>query len=337
MVDKRIEIAMNLVEKDYYKKYFSTKESNTMSIELIEDETHLLNENIGLLPNYLLSQSYFFLIKSMYHTHFTKDNEVALSSLAQASSFSYLTLDTLYGALCDCREIRDSGYYQKYSMSELMPFASIPLIVGDFKKSEVLTQELIDSLNGKSCLIERGEYNALEAWFIIKLTSQAFGIELDKRKPRYPNKEKFKFYQDVLDNWDSEDIIEVDKMAYVLSELHLSIDYKLRINDLIVKPYFIKIFPYEILTWLKLRKRAGLKNPKTFTHPLMNTPIAKMFLDIKEPLPKPKELPYAKDLLEKLKEQCPNVEIPQWLDANNSTQTKRKSQSDDLLPEDFLK
>ena len=38
-----------------------------------------------------------------------------------------------------------------------------------------------------------------------------------------------------------------------------------------------------------------------------------MFLDIKEPLEKPTELPYAKELLEQLKEKCPNVEIPEWL------------------------
>jgi len=74
------------------------------------------------------------------------------------------------------------------------------------------------------------------------------------------------------------------------------------------------MFPYEILTWLKIRELKGLKNPTEFSHPFMNTPIAKMFLDIKEPLLKRKELPFAKELLEKLKEKSPNVEIPEWLD-----------------------
>jgi len=49
----------------------------------------------------------------------------------------------------------------------------------------------------------------------------------------------------------------------------------------------------------------------------MNIPIAKMFLELKEPLSKPTELPYAKELLEKLKEKCPDVEVPEWLSKNS--------------------
>jgi len=161
--------------------------------------------------------------------------------------------------------------------------------------------------------------------------------DFDRKNADYP--EKMYPYDEVLKNWDTEDGLEVEKYISILATIHLD-QTKEQVNE---GDYFEFgdtsrwLFPYEILTWFKLRELKGLKNPTKFTHPLMNTPIAKMFLDIKEPLPKPKELPFAKELLEKLKEKCPDVEIPEWLDANNSTQTKSKSQSDDLLPEDFLK
>jgi len=335
MIDKRIEVATNSIERNAFIKEVLAKNSSSMHIKFTEDGTPIFNENFGPLPSYFVSQSYFFIIKAMYHSSFTKDKEVILSSLSQASTFSYLTLDTLYNILCGCEAERKSGHYRPYTMSELVPLASMPLIVKDWEKAKILTQELADSLNAKSCIIERGEYKAVETWFIVKLATKVFDIELDKRKPRYPNKEDFKHYQDVLDKWDTEDMLEVDKMSYFLAELHLSIDYEERITDLLVKPYFMQLFPYEILTWLKLREKQGLKNPTEFSHPLMNTPIAKMFLDIKEPLAKPTALPFAKELLEKLQEECPDVEIPEWLDGVEVNAEEKKA-SDNIIPDDFM-
>jgi len=313
MTDKRIEVATSAIEKNAFIKKVLTKDSSNMHIKFTEEGAPIFNENFGPLPFYFVAQGYFFIIKAMYHSSFTKDKEVILSSLSQASAFSYLTLDIHYKFLCNCRKLKD-GHYHEHTMSELLPLSSMPFIVRDWETAKVMTQELADSLNAKSCIIERGEYDALEAWFMVKLATKVFDIELDKRKPRYPNKEDFKHYQDVLDKWDSEDMLEVDKMSYSLAELHLSIEYEERLTDLLVEPYFMQLFPYEILTWLKLRELKGLKNPTEFSHPLMNTPVAKMFLEIKEPLTKPKELPHAKELLAKLKEKCPNVEILEWLD-----------------------
>jgi len=105
-------------------------------------------------------------------------------------------------------------------------------------------------------------------------------------------------HMNMLKNLKSKDTAKINVLIYIICEMYLKLENK-------KKNSFQNInyaFPYEVLTWLKLRERKGLKNPTKFTHPLMNTPIAKMFLDIKEPLPKPKELPYAKELLEKLKE-----------------------------------
>ena len=139
----------------------------------------------------------------------------------------------------------------------------------------------------------------------------------------------------MLKNLKSKDTAKINVLIYIICEMYLELENK-------KKNLFQNInyaFPYEILAWLKLRELKGLKNPTKFTHPLMNTPIAKMFLNIKEPLPKPKELPYAKELLEKLKEKCPDVEIPQWLDSEDTPNTEKETQtqSNDTIPDDFMK
>ena len=162
----------------------------------------------------------------------------------------------------------------------------------------------------------------------------------------------------LLKEWDTTDNKTLDFDIEALCELHLSQAandladadahyeddiYNLRYRELFIPALYI--LPYEVLVWLKLRELKGLKNPKTFTHPLMNTPIAKMFLNIKEPLLYPQELPYAKELLEKLKEQCPDVEIPEWLDGSSSNSTanvkteetkEEKHTQDNIIPDDFF-
>ena len=156
-------------------------------------------------------------------------------------------------------------------------------------------------------------------------------------------------YVDALEHWDTTDMYQLQLMVETLCELHLAqatldladaeeygVDdiHNLRYRELFMPALYA--FPYEILTWLKLRELKGIKNPKSFTHPLMKAPIAKMFLNIKEPLPKPTELPFAKELLGKLQEQCPNVEIPEWLEGIDE-ETPAYQQSDNILPADFMK
>lgn len=67
-------------------------------------------------------------------------------------------------------------------------------------------------------------------------------------------------------------------------------------------PLFLPLFFF-------FRELKGFPNPTEFFHPLMNTPLVRMFLELKTPLAKPAELPYAKELLAKLKEACPQIEV----------------------------
>jgi hypothetical protein len=62
------------------------------------------------------------------------------------------------------------------------------------------------------------------------------------------------------------------------------------------------LFPHEILTFLRLREWAGLPNPSSFEHPLMNQPLAKLPEPV--PLPQP-ETPLLDAVIAKFKLEYP--------------------------------
>jgi hypothetical protein len=201
---------------------------------------------------------------------------------------------------------------------------SLFLLTREDAAFDASVEVMINSLNGKNCIIKKGYNKATISWFVLKLFALYSKKEITLHRLLQPKLETA--YEEILQSWDTQDKHELSKMIDILCEFHLvqsSKDLASAIEhdeeDILNHKYrelFLPMlypFPYEILVWLKLREKAGLENPKTFTHPLMKTPIAKMFLDLKEPLPKPTELPYAKELLEKIQEKCPNVQIPQWL------------------------
>ncbi len=214
-------------------------------------------------------------------------------------------------------------------------FLANQIIANDWEATEEMLDAYIASIQGDGSMIGYGHPEHQEAWFILDLAAKALGKTYDDTRAYLP--EEYELFEEVLKKWDTEDTKTVLLLVEKLSERHLLVNH-MALQDRYDKEengegvLYVNVhnfmLPYEILTWLKLRERAGIKNPKSFTHPLMNTPIAKMFLNIKEPLPKPKELPYAKELLEKLQEQCPDVEIPEWLE---------EIAYKDTIPEDFMK
>ena len=242
-----------------------------------------------------------------------KSKNKFIEEASMTAIYSYLTL---YIA---CQTCKCTLGQSNIDMQRAIIHFSLNILLSQEEQVEELGSLLIDGLNGENCTIQRGNYEAYGAWFIIELYSYYSGKEINKRRALYPKEGSNAPYNMILDDWDTEDMEQIDLFITLLSTKYLESatipmtednEDEKRAN---LEIPHIQLFPYEILAWLKLREKAGLKNPTEYTHPLMNTPIAKMFLDIKEPLPKPKELPYAKELLEKLKEKCPDVEIPEWL------------------------
>ena len=218
-------------------------------------------------------------------------------------------------------------------------FFSLTILSSTKKNIEKIGDILIDSINGDNSVIGYGHPEHTKAWFILDLYCKVFSKNYSEERAYLPD--DYIDFKNILNVWDTTDLITVELLVYALCELHLNenittlkkhieqeedgeaVEY-VDVNTFII--------PYEVLAWLKLRELKGLKNPTKFSHPLMKTPIAKMFLNIKEPLPKPTELPYAKELLEKLKERCPDVEVPEWLGEE-----KEKQKEPEFIPTIHLK
>jgi len=313
-----------LLDSGYYYEYQDNIRNNTF----IEDQIGMAFREIkgytAYPENYYMELlSDYFLYRTLYAIEVLDSKEKSITELARVNEYTNILIRI--NSRCCRKKVEDiSLKYFLLEMENIIPLVSISFLSQNFNETKVLTQNLINSLNAESCIIERGISDAHISWFTIELLSIYFNINIDKEVTNNPKKGAFKQYKNILDKWDIKDIIEVEKMIYILIELNsINIKKEQKKFDSSLC-YATSLFPYEILTWLKLRELKGLKNPTEFSHPLMNTPIAKMLLDIKEPLPKPKELPYAKELLETLKEKCPDVvEIPKWLDIIRKKYTKK--------------
>jgi len=298
-------------------------------VEYEIEEYLQLNEaaSLGGTIEAFFSLGWYSADRLIYEILNEKDDARITEETKRAVTYLYLAL--YFGAKsCKC----PSGGIMVSMHSIGLPL-SINILCNEWEESQEIGTYLIDSLNANGCIIQRGDSSAFRSWFILDIFSKVFDIDIDKRIARYPHDTEYALYQTISESWDTEDIDIVDKNIYFLCDMHLDLalskitdDNEEERREKLEIPH-IQLFPYEILTWLKLREKQGLKNPTEFSHPLMNTPIAKMFLDIKEPLAKPTELPYAKELLEKLQEECPDVEIPEWLETMTQTNT---------IPDDFM-
>jgi len=299
-----------------------------------------INEDFFILSVEFEELSEFYLMYALYAKVYSEDAEKNIQLFGTSAFYSY-------GLLHFFNQQCTGTYHSVVLMRKAVYLWSSLFLVKWDKESMDAGNALIDSLNKKGSIIRYGSRLYPESWFLIDLFSIAFDKPYDKEYADYP--ESMSGYSIILDQWDSEHLSIVDEFVTTLCDMHLRIEEQ--DND---EPEFeylnfskaiMAYYPYIVIGYLRIRERKGLKNPKTFTHPLMNTPIAKMFLNIKEPLLYPQELPYAKELLEKLKEQCPDVEIPEWLKGGESDGLDRKeaeinkqnnAKGDDIIPDDFF-
>jgi hypothetical protein len=287
----------------------------------------------------ILYRTYFFLNATIFMTLSSEDKSAIAKELSTSKAMSALVLKTLSQTLCSCNDYKDdpADYFSK-NMIEIIPLLTPSALCKDWEELKILTQFCVDSLNAENCIIKRGQPDALIAWFVIRLLSVVFELPINKRKPFAPAKEKFKHYQLILEQWDTENMIEMEKFVYLLCELHILADeYIDNSFQYYVDEEVATLFPYQIIIWLKLREYKGLKNPKTFSHPLMQTEIIKKLLNLDTSLlPAPEGDLEMKQFLEWLQKKCPDVEIPEWL----NTETKEEVtpvQDNNTIPDDFMK
>lgn len=163
------------------------------------------------------------------------------------------------------------------------------------------SHEIINIINkGLNTKFLKGGLNfAKAAWFIVEIANKAFSITTDYTGYNYPD--TLGIYQHALDKWDTTDLYELDNIVAEMCEHHLNqADFN---EEISFEFSFVKefVFVYEILAWLSVREKMGIKNPENFTHPLMQLPINEMpvqpivFNNIKS----------FEDVLKKLKEEFP--------------------------------
>lgn len=143
-------------------------------------------------------------------------------------------------------------------------------------------------------------------WFLMHLNCDTAGIALDTSPYSYP--EDMSPYRDVLADWRTPDLAKVQRFVSAMTDFHV-LEAEVR-ADLEGEPNEISefnteprmLFPHEILTFLRLREEAGLENPTSFDHPLMNQPLAKLPGPV--PLPRP-ATPLLDQVIEKFKRDYP--------------------------------
>ncbi|MBU3013274.1 hypothetical protein KO488_00800 [Poseidonibacter lekithochrous] len=242
----------------------------------------------------------YALDRATYSLFYLKDKSKYLEEFSLYSYYSHMTIhENSKAAKCL------KGYPELDMIRTTHLFAS-NIISKQWNQAFDIGNDLIDSLNAKSCIIRRGDENALVAWFLIELYSKISDYEINKRRAFYPK--EFKPYDKILENWDTNDLSEVDKYVYILCDMHLEQQQEHFEDEVSMLDLpFMKLYPYEIIAWLNLREKQGLNNPKEFSHPLMNELIAKTLLEIKEPLEKPNEVPFLKEFLDHLYKKCRDV------------------------------
>lgn len=138
------------------------------------------------------------------------------------------------------------------------------------------SHEVIDIINkGLATKFLKGGLNyAKAAWFITEIANKAFDITADYSSYKYPG--TLGVYQPALDKWNTTDLAELDNIVSEMCDYHLSqADFN---EETPLEFSFVKefVFTYEILAWLSVREKMGIKNPESFSHPLMQLSVNKL-------------------------------------------------------------
>ncbi|WP_320200730.1 hypothetical protein RMR16_025320 (plasmid) [Agrobacterium sp. rho-13.3] len=149
-------------------------------------------------------------------------------------------------------------------------------------------------------------------WFLIQMFRAGKGEPFIDLTP-YSHPERMAPYDQVLTDWKTTDLSKVKRWVEDMAEHHIQStdDSDPDALNEFDNPKF-KLFPYEILAFLRIREWAGLSNPLEFDHPLMNQSLAYKPLLAELPLPDP-ETPLLDRVLVRYQRDWPDLRIPDGL------------------------
>ena len=306
---EQLENEFNYYLNDFYTETFN--EEHVYGYENLEEfENYLKTVDIDNLDiKWLANASILHFDYAIFKNEQDKKEE-ALEHLSKSLQYGYLSLD--YGSkACSCFKDKSPFIIQNkavFIMSNL-------LLTNNIKEFEITANHLIDSLNGKSCIIKKGYKDSSISWMILKLYSLFFDKEINLHEVLQPKLQSP--FKEVIKNYNTTDVNEVEKLIYFLCDTHISIakeNYEIHYEEQFgeerdyngskYKELFIVglyQLPFEVFVWLKLRELKGLENPDLNNlHPLLNTNISQLYLSL-EKVDLDKNLIYANKLIEKLK------------------------------------
>ncbi|MCY1286391.1 hypothetical protein D9M70_353600 [compost metagenome] len=115
-------------------------------------------------------------------------------------------------------------------------------------------------------------------WFLLHLCSDIFSVNVATDNYSYPD--DMSPYDEVLEQWRTDDPALVKRLVSSMADFHLAHSRSTGHGDILEFDVEKRaLFPYEILAFLRIREWAGLRNPDSYDHPLMNTALAHMSAD----------------------------------------------------------
>ncbi|MNF57984.1 hypothetical protein D3C84_395260 [compost metagenome] len=137
-------------------------------------------------------------------------------------------------------------------------------------------------------------------WFLLELYAKSTNKNLDTSLYSYPA--EFSPYQQVINNWNTEDQTFLQVLISSMADFHLSHAKTPEHDDVLEFDYEERmLLPYEILAFLRIREWADLKNPSSFDHPLMQHPLAQLPATLVKPNSK-----LFNDVIDKFKKEFPS-------------------------------
>lgn len=299
---------MYLPEVDSERGYgWERAEGNALKLLSGEDEHQLIGFTLEQFHDY--HQDYFY----YYMLTFGNISDSA-KEFARSSAYAYFTSAFDHSFNC-------IGKLNTTDIKLLMFRLHLFIRASWWEESEALTtwvmKDILTKDEEKMIFVSPSGIGIYRmSWFILTLAAKTFGHELDESY--YPDLEKAKaqddpewsIYQEVIAHWDTPDIKEVDKYVALLCDLLVMDNAKGEMRGdqpyetVIVGAY---LYPYPVLTWLKLRERYGLENPKEYSHELMQHPLATRF---DHDLERPQDLPYVQELSEYVRAKEPGLVFP---------------------------
>lgn len=138
-------------------------------------------------------------------------------------------------------------------------------------------------------------------WFLLHMYCQLRNLPLVSSMYSYPD--DMSPYATALADWRTTDPDKVQRFVTAMADFHLEQARPTKHDEIAEFDTEDRmLFPYEILSFLRLREWLGLPNPERFEHPLMQHPLAHMPFPV--PLPQP-ETPLLDAVVAKFRTEFP--------------------------------